>query len=147
MQRTYVKMDPLKTAFLVQYIDEDGDRKPDDQNGDHLPDVYPKVLLRRIDPAPDANGSIIIPGIIDPFPYMDQLATRGSAITQKLDVILPPVSVLHGPAGDTIMPGVPAGSYEVNLIEGTGQTWTLPNRIDQFDPGTSPDPSQQDRKS
>jgi hypothetical protein len=141
LSRSLVKMDPQKTAFLIQYVDDDRDGKPDDKNGDHLPDVFPQVLLRRIDPAPDASGAIVIPGIVDPYPFLDQLAARGSAITAKLDVLLPPVSVLHG-ATDTIMPDVPPGTYEVNVIESTGQTWTVPNHVDDIDPGPAPDPTQ-----
>jgi hypothetical protein len=136
--RNLVKMDPQKTAFLVQYVND----PPSDTDGDHLLDVYPKVLLRRIDPAPDANGTIVIPGIVDPYPFLDQLGAHGSAVTTRLDVMLPPLSVLHTNAGDTIMPGVPPGRYEVNVILGTGQTWTVPNNIDGVDPVSTPDPTQ-----
>lgn len=140
IQRAQVQMDPEKTAFLLQYIDENGDGMTDDVNGDHLPDLYPKVILRRTTPA-DNGGTILIPLIINPFPYLDTLRERGFALTTALDLIIPPVAVVRTADGDTILPETPPGEYETVVISGTGQTWQIPNALDVVQPGEI-DPTQ-----
>lgn len=133
IQRELVQMDPTRTAFFIQYIDENSDGVTDDINGDHLPDVYPKVILRRTTPA-ESGATILVPLIIDPFPYTDTLRARGFALTTKLDLLIPPVAVERGAAGDTILPSIPPGEYETVVLSGTGQTWQVPNAIDQVQP-------------
>lgn len=141
IQRPPIKMDPSRTAFLIQFLDDDG-RFPIDPDGDHLPDLYPRVIFRRTTPPPDESGTIIIPGIIDPLPYLDELMMRGSAITTRLEVLIPPVAIQRTAMGDTFLPEVPAGKYETVLISGTGQTWTVPNNLDRVQPIGGPDPTQ-----
>jgi hypothetical protein len=133
IQREQVQMDPTRTAFLIQYIDENGDGMTDDVNGDHLPDVYPKVIFRRTIPA-DNGATILVPLIIDPFPYLDALRARGFALTTHLDLLIPPVAVERSADGDTILPAIPPGEYETVVLSGTGQTWQIPNAIDIVQP-------------
>lgn len=140
IQRAQVQMDPAKTAFLIQYIDENGDGVTDDINGDHLPDLYPKVILRRTTLS-DNGGTILIPLIIDPFKYLDAIGERGFALTTALELIIPPVAVERTAAGDTILPETPPGEYETIVISGTGQTWQIPNALDVVQPGEV-DPTQ-----
>jgi hypothetical protein len=145
IRRGPLQMDPRRTAFLVQYADLNGDGEIDDANGDHLPDLFPRVILRRVNT--DATApTILVPGIIDPFPFRDTLAAAGAAVTTELNVIIPPVAVERSATGDRILPEIPPGDYDTILVSGTGQTWQVPNELDRVFPiGTStatPEPSQ-----
>lgn len=144
--RAQVKMDPMKTAFLIQYIDNDKDGTPDDINGDHLADVYPTVILRRLpadgDPCQMPACSDIIPLITNPLPFADTLKARGFALATTLELIIPPVSVRTENGKRSIRPVVPAGDYETIVISGTGQTWQVPNDLDRIQPSdTAPSQS------
>jgi hypothetical protein len=35
-------------AFLVRFVDENGDGVPDDANGDNVPDLWPRVVVRKL---------------------------------------------------------------------------------------------------
>ncbi len=127
----FIKMDEACTRFLVQYVDLDGDQIPDDNNGDHLPDVYPTVLLRRT-PVP-GEDTVLVPAIVNPFPYLDALE-QGAAFTDTLDLIIPPVAVSQSAEGERrFLPSVPAGEYEVIVVSGTGQTWQIPNDFNEIE--------------
>ncbi len=41
-------VDVRSPALLVRYVDEDGNGVPDDANGDGQPDLWPKVVLRKL---------------------------------------------------------------------------------------------------
>ncbi len=138
---TEVTMKPECTRFLVQYVDADGDGTPDDSNGDHLPDLYPQVLLRRIN-APGETGTILIPGIIDPLPYRDLLAVVPAVPTATLAVLLPPLAARQTAAGLELLPAPPPGEYETIVISGTGQTWQVPNDLAIVQPAAPMDPTQ-----
>lgn len=133
IQRGAVMLDPQRTAFLVQPVDPSGNL----QAG-----VYPKVVLERIMPPPDANGAVIVPGLVDPTPFATMIQAAGFALTPTLKVTLPPVSVLHGPAGDMMQSQIPPGVYQVTVISGTGQTWTVPNDLATIDPAGGVDVTQ-----
>ncbi len=147
IMRDQVKMTPELTQFLVQYVDEDGNGAPDDANGDHLPDVYPRVLLRKVvaegDDCVAPACSVIIPVVTNPLPFLDALndPARGFALTTVLDLIVPPVSLRVTAEGREIVPTIPPGKYETIVIAGTGQTWQIPNDLDSIQP-TATDPTQ-----
>lgn len=141
IQTTDVNMIPECTRFLVQYADLDGDGEPDDVNGDHLPDLFPQVLLRRIVPA-DPTESIIIPGIIDPLPFRDALAVVPGVPTDTLEVLLPPVAIRQTASGRELLDSVPPGTYETIVISGTGQTWSVPNDLALVQPADPVDSTQ-----
>ncbi len=128
--------------FTVQYADADGDGKVDDVNGDQLPDLYPQVLLVR-QPTADFPGTVIIPTIINPYPFMQGLAANPSGVqTDTLELILPPVAIERGDFGQRLLPSVPAGQYSTVVISGSGQTWTVPNSLNQLQPSPArPDQS------
>lgn len=141
VQREQVRMDPARTAFLIRYVDENRDGQPDDANGDHLPDVYPRVLLRKR-PQPGDPGAVVVPLIIDPYRYREALVSRGSTTARSLELIVPPVAVAIGPGGArSILPAIPPGEYSTVVISGTGQTWEVPNDLDLIQPGEI-DPTQ-----
>ncbi len=137
---TDIHMSPACTRFLVSYVDENGDGVPDDQNGDHLPDVYPRVVLRQRGRTADQT-SILIPAIINPLPFLDALSTAPYVPTSTLELIIPPVAVERG-ATDTLLPAIPPGEYETIVISGTGQTWQVPNDLARLQPDDPPDPTQ-----
>ena len=147
ISRDKVRMDPAQTKFLVQHIDVDGVAGPDDINGDHLPDVYPRVLLRRLategEDCQQPTCSIIVPVITNPLPFADQLAdpTRPFALTSTLELIVPPVSLRIVDGVQDIQPTIPTGQYETIVISGTGQTWQVPNDLDRIQPSET-DPTQ-----
>jgi uncharacterized protein (DUF2141 family) len=148
VRRAQVQMDPMRTAFLIQYADTDGDGAPDDVNGDHLPDVYPQVLLRRrpvageaCQPTAEPACSVVVPLIVNPLPFADTLAERGFALTTTLELIVPPVSLRVQGSERTLQPGIPTGDYETIVISGTGQTWQVPNDLDRVQP-EAVDPTQ-----
>lgn len=138
---TDIEMKPECTRFLVSFVDEDADGVPDDQNGDHLPDVYPRIVLRLTGQEPGA-APIVIPAIINPFPFMDVLAAAPFYPTDRLEVIIPPVAVEQGDDGNRILESIPAGEYETIVISGTGQTWQVPNDLAAIQPDDPPDPTQ-----
>jgi hypothetical protein len=128
-------MDPAHSQFLVQYASYDPMKGPAQFDGSHLPDVYPHVILQKL----GDTRKILIPGITNPFPFLDRLAGGRTATTTVLEVILPPVAFEQAMDGSlSPLPDVPAGSYSINVLEGTSQTWTVPNDIDQALPGSDP---------
>lgn len=139
IEREQVRMARERSGFLITWADDNGDGVPDDANGDHLPDLYPKVLLRLRDAPP--GTTIVVPLILSPLKYQDALAARGSTVTARLDLLIPPVSVSITADGRQVLPSIPVGDYETVIIEGSGQTWQVPNDLDVVQP-TATDPTQ-----
>ncbi|HSP81282.1 MAG TPA: hypothetical protein VLQ93_22380 [Myxococcaceae bacterium] len=46
-------VDVRPPAFLLRYVDENGDGVPDDANGDGNPELWPRVVVRKLADAPD----------------------------------------------------------------------------------------------
>jgi hypothetical protein len=138
---TDIAMAPECTRFLVSYVDDDADGAADDQNGDHLPDLYPRVILRLRGRGP-GEPAIIVPAILNPFPFVDRLAAAPAVPATLLELIVPPVAVERGPMGDRILEAIPPGEYETIVISGTGQTWQVPNNLALQQPADPDDPTQ-----
>ena len=49
-------VDVRPPIFLVRYVDEDGNGAPDDANGDNQPDLWPRVVVRKLSDAPGLTG-------------------------------------------------------------------------------------------
>ncbi len=127
--------------FLISYADLDEDGVPDDANGDHLPDLFPRVLLR-LEKTETQTRDIIIPAIIDPLAYRDILNVVPAFPVDEVALLLPPVAVDITGGGQEILPAIPAGRYETIVIAVTGQTWQVPNGLDRFIADGGPDPTQ-----
>lgn len=141
IERPKLSLSAACTRFLITFVDDDRDGIPDDQNGDHLPDLYPRVALRRV-PSAEYPGTVLVPAILNPFPFLDALERSGAVVTDVLELIVPPVAVERSAAGDAFLPEIPPGQYETVVISGTGQTWQVPNGLDRIQPIGGPDPTQ-----
>ncbi len=124
-------MDPARTRFLVSL----SSNPPSDADTDHLPDLLPRVILTRMVDGPvpekavDDPERIIVPGIVEPLPFLAAV-TNGVALVpaERLRVIVPPVAFKLGPTGSrTPVVPTPAGRYRVNVLSPTGQTWSVPS--------------------
>ncbi|HEX8440680.1 hypothetical protein [Archangium sp.] len=70
-------VDLRSPVFLVRYVDEDGNGVPDDANGDGQPDLWPRVVLRKLVDGPgladendlDRNGLLDAEGV--DYPRLD----------------------------------------------------------------------------
>lgn len=134
IEGTEVRFDPERTRFLIDYVDADFDDTPDDANGDHLPDVYPRVLLRRVE-----EPNVVVPVVTNPLPFLDRLDARERVLTDLLELIIPPIAVrLELDGSRTALPSIPLGLYETIVIASTGQTWQIPNELQRIDGNADP---------
>jgi len=107
-----------------------------DNDFDNLPDLYPRVVVVKLDPS-DPSGlrqdpaTTIIPAAIDPTPFLGPLGVCGAGNTvaaAELSVILAPVAVRVTAEGFVQGP-IPPGRYGIVLMSRTGQTWRIPNEL------------------
>ena len=142
IERASLSMIPACTKFLVQLVDADGDGEADDANQDHLPDVFPQVTYRRIDP--DVPGErIIVPGVVNPYPFLDALKESPTGVlADRLEVVVLPMAYRVTAEGIEPLERIPDGTYETIVVAGTGQTWSIPNAVDALFVEGGPDPSQ-----
>jgi hypothetical protein len=134
LDRGPVQVEAACGGFAVELASEDG--VPRDRDGDGLVDVFPRVLFTR----DEMDGSTtVVPGVVDPLPFLDRLVEGSGVRTDILPVVLPPAAFVRPENGGDLRPleRVPAGPYQVSVLSGTGQTWSVPNEIDTVDP---PDP-------
>lgn len=139
-RRGRVEMSPEKSRFLVQFVGISEEGRPLDANGDHLPDIYPQVYLRRIE-AGTSTRAVLVPLINNPLPFLDELSAEGFALSDRLELIVPPLAVEIDRGETRRLPNIPAGDYETIVFSGTGQTWRVPNDLATLFPG-EPEPSQ-----
>lgn len=132
--RGSIQMSTERSRFLVQLVGVGEDGRPIDGDGDHLPDVYPRALLRRIE-AETSTRTIIVPLITNPLPFLDGLSAEGFVLSDRLELIVPPVAVELAGQSRRRLPSIPPGDYETLLMSGTGQTWRVPNDLEALYPG------------
>lgn len=162
-------------VFLARFIDDNLDGVPDDANGDGVPELWPRVVVRKlaneaagVNPLADENdldrnGVIDETGIdydhlnpmtgatipADGVPDLVVLAA-GINVTEvapmlvdamgrakptptpltRLPIVIRPTAL---DATDSRRPapikGVPEGRYAITVIQQTGQTWRVPNEL------------------
>jgi hypothetical protein len=158
-------------VFLVRFVDDDNDGVPDDANGDGIPEVWPRVVVRKLaaegpgvnpladendldrngildetgvdyehqtmaaDGKPDAvvlaaglNVTELAPQLLDAMGRVKPMPTPMT----RLPLVLRPLAL---DASDSRRPvplkGVPDGRYSITVIQQTGQTWRLPNELQE----------------
>jgi len=107
--------------------------------GDGLDDVFPRVFLRQLsgvdgqgNPIPTAPGAAaIVPCRVNSLPVLPALlglppGARPVA-RDTLEVLVQPWAL--APSDPLPLPSIPQGTYQVVVIERSGQAWTLPNQL------------------
>lgn len=133
-------MDPACSVFLVAPSALDADGRPFDADGDGQLEVYPQVVLTKLEPEPD-GGQVIVRAAVRTATIAAQLPSApGGVPAPQLDVRVPRISILLRPGEPpTAQPGLPPGAYAVSVVSVTGQTWTVPNALPQLFPSGAED--------
>ncbi|MFT3708967.1 MAG: hypothetical protein QM817_15060 [Archangium sp.] len=132
------RYDPKKIAFVFGLVDADGDGRPDDVDGDLVPDLSIQLFLRWQPRAGQlaAGDTVIVPLAFDPSPFLRTLENRldTTVTTQRLQVVMVPQAQQLGTGidgGPEITPfgPPPAGDYELVVLQAGGQFWRIPNQL------------------
>lgn len=145
-------------VFLAQLIDDDHDGVPDDKNRDGAPDMWPRVIVRKIveganlladdsgdythvvdmkpvdpDGVPDV---VVLAAGFDPTEVLPVLVDamgmpRAAPVpVTKLKLVIRPAAFdAANPAAPVPLLSMPPGKYAIVLIAPTGQTWRVPNEL------------------
>lgn len=134
-------------SLFVSLVDVNGDGQPDDLNGDGLPDLWPQAFLRFVAkhgqtvPRDDAGvaGEVVIPLLANPVPFITALGDNpsGELGTSSLQLFVVPQAQAvfagdrapDGGVATSPLPAIPVGSYELWLLDKTGQSWRVPNDL------------------
>jgi uncharacterized protein (DUF2141 family) len=138
-----VRLDAKGASFanakFALELDRDGQGNRRSSLGDGLDDVFPRVFLRQLsgldgqgNPAPvDARSTAIVPCraiATAVLPALVDLAAGAPPLARDLlDVLVEPFAV--GASDLKPLPAIPAGKYQVVVVERSGQVWTLPNSL------------------
>jgi hypothetical protein len=122
--------------------------------GGGLDDLFPRVFLRQLsavdgqgNPVPTAPGAAaIVPCRVNSLPVLPALLGLQAGATpvarDTLEVLVQPWAVAASDLAP--LPSIPRGTYQVVVIERSGQAWTLPNQLGDPAAAGTPDfaPSQ-----
>lgn len=133
-----------KVGFTFGLVDADGDRRPDDADGDGTPDLSLQLFLRWL-PLPgqlESGATVIVPLVFDPSPFLRTLEGRLDTTVTALriqGVMLPVATILEpavdGGAGARPFGAPPRGDYELIALAAGGQFWRIPNGLGDSWPG------------
>src|SRR5467141_3681576 len=135
-------------------LDRDSQGNRRSSFGDGLDDVFPRVFLRQLsavdgqgNAVPTAPGAAaIVPCRVNSLPLLPALVSLPPGATpvarDTLEVLVQPWAVAAIDLAP--LPSIPPGTYQVVVIERSGQAWTLPNRLGDPAAAGTPDfaPSQ-----
>ncbi len=144
----------FENARFALELDRDSQGNRRSSFGDGPDDVFPRVFLRQLsgvdgqgNPVPTAPGAAaIVPCRVNSLPVLPALLSLPPGATpvarDTLEVLVQPWALA---AGDLLpLPSIPRGTYQVVVIERSGQAWTLPNQLGNPAAAGTPDfaPSQ-----
>ncbi|HZR08923.1 MAG TPA: hypothetical protein VFA79_10105, partial [Myxococcales bacterium] len=126
-------------AHFALELDRDAQGNRRSSLADGLDDVFPRVFLRQLSGvnaqgnpvAVNAQSAAIVPCravATTVLPALVDLAAGAQPIARDvLDVLVEPFAV----SGSDLkpLPKIPAGKYQVVVVERSGQVWTLPNSL------------------
>lgn len=128
--------DSREVAFTLGLVDADGDQRPDDVDGDGVPDLSLRFFLRWL-PLPGqlrGDSTVIVPLLFDPSSFLRTLEGRlgASVSVLRLQVVMVPQAQSLTPEADggtaiAAFGPPPAGAYELVVLAAGGQFWKLPN--------------------
>ncbi len=130
--------DPKKTHFTLSLVDANRDGRPDDVNGDNVPDVsLTALLVFKPKPGQLAPGStLVVPLVFDVTPFLAALngSLTTSVTTDALTLVVVPQAqelAVSADGGTELRQfGLPpAGSYDLVLTSTAGQFWGVPNQL------------------
>jgi hypothetical protein len=167
----------VNPVFLARLVDDNADGMPDDANGDGVPDMWPRVVVRKLaneaagvnpladendldrnglvdetgvdydhvnpmnptgpplpaDGAPDVvvlaagfNVMELAPQLLD---AMGRVKPTPTPLTRLPLVIRPLALDATDPRRPQPIRGVPEGRYAITVLQQTGQTWRVPNEL------------------
>jgi hypothetical protein len=132
------RFDPTRTTFPVGLIDANGDGRPDDADGDGVPELSLQLLLRWL-PRPGqlpSAAQVIVPLTFDPSPVLRTLNGQVGVVAtlSRLQAFVVPTAqqLTFDAAGRpqlTPFGAPPVGDYELLVLAGTGQFWRIPNGL------------------
>ena len=131
------RLEPTKTGFSIGLVDVDGDGRPDELDGDRVPDLTFTAFLRWL-PRPGQNPAgteIIVPLLLNPAPFLSNLGgnVRLRLLVDRLSLtVLPQAQEVLRRVGRREVQNFgapPVGEYELIVLTGTGQFWRLPNQL------------------
>lgn len=130
--------DAKRTVFTFGLVDADGDGRPDDVNGDGVPDLSVQLFLRwlprggQVEP----GTTVLVPLVFDPSPILRTLEGRFdlTVTATRLQVVMVPQAIAQGPlpdggTGTQLFGTPPAGDYELLALTASGQFWRVPNQL------------------
>ena len=107
-------------AFLVRFVDDNADGVPDDANGDGIPEVWPRVVVRKIQFGPNPlidENDVDKNGVVD----AQSDTTQSYEHTNAPDDGLPDVVVLAA--------GFDVTEYAPSLFDAMGRVKTTPTAV------------------
>ncbi len=134
--------DADRIGFTFGLVDTNGDQRPDDSDGDGVPDITLQLFLRWM-PLPgqlEEGSNLVVPLAFDPSPFLLTLQNRldTTVTATQIQVVMIPQAVVQSPASDggtqlTSFGTPPAGQYELIALQAGGQFWRMPNQLSARD--------------
>lgn len=131
------RLEASMIGFSIGLLDVDGDGRPDDLDGDRVPDLTFSAFLRWLPrPGQHPEGTdVVVPLVLNPAPLLAQLGgdVRTRLLVDRLSLLVVPQAqeVLRKPGRRELRPFGPApvGEYELIVLQGGGQFWRVPNGL------------------
>jgi len=127
-----------RLAFRVGFIDANRDGRPDDENQDGVPDLYPLVFLHFLPRPGQDPATVVVPFQFNPAPFLTLLGgdVKTEIAVDRLQIFLVPQAeeiTYQGGTGRQVkaLGAIPVGDYELVAIAKSGQFWRVPNALGQ----------------